>query len=219
MTLHVAGIMHYDPLGRDRLKKWFEDLKHKNVKVSYLLLEYHENDPSIVCDLRKDFRKLCEDGLKEYRLTQADLDILENSFWYELDSHFDYFPNVKSLYLDKEKEESKYKNLPKELIDDNYPIVLEKCDKNSNNFIQTLSKETWIYLNKQWEFLNKNYGLERDKYLFEQIVDKTSSFNNDNGLLIIGRNHIRDYPNKCIDLLKKNKLYKNIYISNLENIF
>jgi len=214
MTLHIAGNLHYDPLGRARLKKWFEDLKNKNIQPSYLLLEYNKTDLLAFLNARKEFRNLCEEEYKKYELSDADLDILEKSFGYELDSHLDYFDNIDILYYDKPN----FKNsMIKDLIHTNR-MYLENYDKNSENFIEILSKELWKYSNKLWESCNKDFGIGRDQYLFEQIKDKTKKIINNNGLLITGCNHARNYPNKLVNLLEKSKIYKNIEITNLECI-
>ena len=44
MTLYVAGVIHYDPLGRKRLGKWLKHLKKKDIKPSYVLVEYNDKD-------------------------------------------------------------------------------------------------------------------------------------------------------------------------------
>ncbi len=214
MTLYVAGVMHCDPLGRKRLRKWLKHLKKKDIKPSYVLLEYNEKDHFAFPNARKKFRSLCEKKLAKYGLSDDDFNILEESLGYELDSHLDSFDNIDILYY----EELKFRDVTIKGIYDNYSkmIFLENYDKNSGNFIDILSKELWKDLNEKLEF--SKYETKRDQYLFEQIKDKTRSFLNNDGLLIVGVNHTRDYPNKLVNLLKESKIYKKIDITDLEDI-
>ncbi len=214
MTLYVAGVIHYDPLGRKRLGKWLKHLKKKDIKPSYVLVEYNEKDHLAFPNARKKFRNLCEKKLAKYGLSDDDFNILEGSLGYELGSHLDSFDNIDILYY----EELKFCEVTIKGIYDNYSkmIFLENYDKNSGNFIDILSKELWKDINEKSEF--PKYGTKRDQYLFEQIKDKTRSFLNNDGLLIVGVNHTKDCPNKLVNLLKESKIYKNIDITDLEDI-
>lgn len=105
MKLHIAGVNHNDPLGRERLKKWLEKLSVINDKSpAFVAVEYDNNIFEQIKKQRKRFRQLLQNEWSF--LSPVELDIVENSLAYDGDTHLEVFPNAEILWLDKNRNEN-----------------------------------------------------------------------------------------------------------------
>ena len=103
MKLYIAGVYHFDPLGRNNLRQWLQGLASaNNGSPAFIATEWDENLFALIKGQRRTFRELAQ---KEWPNAASDLlDTLERSLGYEADTHTEFFPNVEVLWLDQGRQ-------------------------------------------------------------------------------------------------------------------
>jgi len=100
MTLFIAGINHFDPMGRDRVADWL-----------CALAEQHSAPPTFVAvEFDRDLFEMLRAQRPRYRewihalwpeVPEADLDHFERSLGYEGDTHLECFHGPDVIWLDQ----------------------------------------------------------------------------------------------------------------------
>jgi len=102
MLLRIAGINHFDVLGRDKLEQWFAAFAAERPGPSFLATEW---DPIIFARVREQRTHLRQLAAERWPgFSDALLNVLALSLGYEADSHLMSYPKVNVLWLDQGRE-------------------------------------------------------------------------------------------------------------------
>jgi len=102
MLLRIAGINHFDVLGRDKLEQWFANFAAERPGPSFLATAW---DPIIFARVREQRTHLRQLAAERWPgFSDALLNVLALSLGYEADSHLMSYPNVNLLWLDQGRE-------------------------------------------------------------------------------------------------------------------
>lgn len=100
MTLFIAGINHFDPMGRERVADWFCELAaHHDTPPTFVAVEFD-------CELFERLRaqrphyRACIQALWP-DVPAGDLDLFERSLGYEGDTHLECFAGPDMIWLDE----------------------------------------------------------------------------------------------------------------------
>jgi len=100
MTLHIAGITHFNPLHRDRFQAWLRTKKHAGLDgPAFFATEWDSTMFAKLRDQRPLFRELLKaewPGLSPHLL-----EVLTLSLAYEGDAHVSEYPNTPTVWLDE----------------------------------------------------------------------------------------------------------------------
>ena len=100
MDILIAGIVHFDVLGPDRLKKWFQKvLKIRKSFPEFVAVEWDEMIFNQIISQRSLIRKFAKASWTE---APSDfLDKIELSLGFEGDTHNSIFEKAETLWLDQ----------------------------------------------------------------------------------------------------------------------
>lgn len=101
MLLRIAGINHFDPLGRRKLQDWVARYAN-NPALAFVATEWDQDIFERVRGQRQRFQQLAARRWPEF--SPQLLEILSMSLGYEADSHTQSFPNSEILWLDQGRE-------------------------------------------------------------------------------------------------------------------
>ncbi|MBI5777339.1 MAG: hypothetical protein HY444_08110 [Nitrospirae bacterium] len=191
MKLCIAGICHFAPLGRNKLKEWIGQLAQGNTgPPAFVATEWDQTLFAQVKDQRGQFRQLAQ---KQWTAADADLlDVLETSLGYEADTHDEFFPNVEVLWLDQGRngDVSSYAkgrlNVYRSFLDDEPPLT------NTAEALEKLSQEAWSRAEQ-----SRGSSTERDDKFASLLLDRISKGGSDWAIVIVGAAHAR-YLEKSI---------------------
>lgn len=194
MKLYIAGICHFAPLGRNKLKQWIRQLAQDNDgPPAFVATEWDQTLFVQVKDQRGQFRQLAQ---KQWTAAGTDLlDVLEISLGYEADTHDEFFPNVEVLWLDQGRNDdvSSYAksrlNVYRSFLDDEPPPT------NTAEALEKLSQEAWRRA-EQWH----GSRTERDDKFTSLILDRISKDGGDWAIVIVGAAHAK-YLEKSMRML------------------
>lgn len=98
--LFIAGINHFDPLGRERLRAWLTELAAgQPTSPSFVAVEFDPRHLEALRAQRPVFRAAVHAEWPD--LPASDLDQHARSLGYEGDTHAEVFPDVETLWLDQ----------------------------------------------------------------------------------------------------------------------
>ena len=103
MMLSIAGVYHFDPTGRERLKRHLEELSSSmKDRPMFIAVEWDSGLFAQVKEQRSKFRELAQE---QWPTAGSDLmAILELSLGYEADTHSEVFPSSPVLWLDQGRQ-------------------------------------------------------------------------------------------------------------------
>jgi hypothetical protein len=103
MRIHIAGVNHYDPLGRFQLERWFITLsKNEQGSPAFIAVEWSE---PIYRAIQRQSHKMRALAFEEWPgITHETVSILQLSLAYEASSHSTVFPRTPILWLDAGRE-------------------------------------------------------------------------------------------------------------------
>jgi hypothetical protein len=103
VKLYVAAVIHFDPLGRGRLRRWLgRCLALEGRPPAFVATEWDHDAFAEVRRQRAEFRHLAQ---KEWpHASREALTILELSLGYEADTHLELFPDTEVLWLDEGRD-------------------------------------------------------------------------------------------------------------------
>jgi hypothetical protein len=102
MLLRIAGINHFDVLGRHKLRDWLTRYSHEVEGPAFLATEWDQNIFETVRGQRQHCRRLAAQRWPNF--SDELLDIVMMSLGYEADTHADLYPNIEILWLDQGRE-------------------------------------------------------------------------------------------------------------------
>jgi hypothetical protein len=103
VKLYIAGVIHFDPLGRAGLRRWLRRcFAVEGGPPAFVATEWDQNTFAEVRRQRAEFHDLAQ-GEWPHASPKA-LRILELSLGYEADTHVELFPDVEVLWLDEGRQ-------------------------------------------------------------------------------------------------------------------
>ena len=203
MRLWVAGIVHNDLFGRERLLRWLREIQDME-KTSPLFVAV-EFDESIFCEIRKQRQKLRELAEEAWPNSCISvLKIIEDSLVYEGDLHELVFPSVETLWLDQGRKVSD-KSILSRFAHDRLNIYKSFVPSGS----KALSKLTLLSMSiAAWEIGAKPQpgGFERDVKFSHMILDRLKGEADGWAVAIVGSNHASDVEGSMVILLQNQSI-------------
>ncbi len=102
MLLRIAGINHFDVLGREKIERWLANYAQERPGPSFIATEWDQAIFDIVRGQRDRFRELAAERWPEF--PNELLDTMAMSLGYEADSHMLSYPNLDVLWLDQGRD-------------------------------------------------------------------------------------------------------------------
>jgi hypothetical protein len=102
MLLRIAGINHFDPLGREKVQQWLANYAQEQPGPSFIATEWDQVIFETVRGQRDRFRQLAAERWPEF--SEDLLHTLTMSLGYEADSHTLSYPNLDVLWLDQGRD-------------------------------------------------------------------------------------------------------------------
>lgn len=103
MELFIAGVNHYDPMGRVRVAGWLRDLgERRESNPSFVAVEFDQGHFNALCRQRPQYREWIHrfwPGVPD-----DDLKLFELSLGYEGDTHQECFEGTEVVWLDEGRE-------------------------------------------------------------------------------------------------------------------
>lgn len=100
MRLKIAGIVHNDVLGRERLLKWLQETKTtEKSPPAFIAVEYDQEIFRRIQAQRPVFRRLAAEAWPG--APSSVLKAIEESLVYEGDLHETVFPGIETVWLDQ----------------------------------------------------------------------------------------------------------------------
>ncbi len=196
MKLHIAGVCHFDPTGRQRLIEWLQRLsmQHSN-RPAFVALEYDSDLFAKIEAQRASFRCL----LSEHWSHAAPdlLDELELSLGYEGDTHERVFPDAKIIWLDQGRAYSVEGFAEERLIMYHQFLGRQELPPEASAALTRLSQEAWRRADPPVE------GNGRDQKFAELILQEITCHAADWGIAIVGAIHASDCPGRMRYLLEQ----------------
>lgn len=183
MKLHVAGVNHFDPLCREKLRKWLQGLSLINAEPpAFVAVEYDRQQFEQYKKQRGRFRQLLQTEWPS--LSTAELDILENSLGYEGDTHLEIFPSAEVLWLDRGRQVSDLSMIDK-YAEDRLTMYKQYSFGQKTLRIDRLSENIRRAENSQ------NISLDRSKKFADLILEKVQKSGGKWAIVIVGSSHTR----------------------------
>ena len=202
MKIEIVGIIHFDPLCRDRYIDWLSIIGSKYKEPPFFIaIEWDENIFQKVKNQRSHFREL----LKEKYPTSDEISIekLTMTLAFEGDTHLEFFPITPILWLDNDVI------INNQTIVDNYSEDRLKIyegyfgdeKKLSNNNLLGLSITAWrkLYYSVNSSSSNTNRDNKFFEFLTNNLDDKCDSW----VIVIVGANHTKNDPGRLAFLLRE----------------
>ena len=200
MKLEIAGINHFDPLGRDKLKAWFEHVPELHgTRPSFIAVEWDEEQFAQVKSQRARFRDLVQ---RQWPGSNSDLvETLEPSLAYEGDTHALYYSDVPVTWLDqgRQNQVSSYAELRINLLRDF--LGGQPMPTDTMAALDTLSRVARERAQPAEE------GSHRDQRFAELIIQAVRKTDDkDWGIVIVGASHALPKPGTMLTLLQEQKI-------------
>jgi hypothetical protein len=187
--IEVAGVVHEDPLGLERLKRWLSSLGFTaESKPAFVAVEYDPFYLSRLVAERSSFRTLVE---REWPfLSKEDYTTLEKSLGYDGDAHVDIFPNSETIWLDEGRwgaaVESVATGLAKrrmQILCSSAKSIPQQCD----GFLCRLSQKAWADAKAN----RSPNGDERDRLFSKLVTARANHQISNRAIAIVGASHAR----------------------------
>lgn len=103
MTLYIAGINHFDPMGREHVADWFNSLAQEYQSApAFIAIEFDEAHFKALSEHRPRYRQWIQ--ARWPHIPESDLDRFEKSLGYEGDTHHECFNGIETIWLDSGRE-------------------------------------------------------------------------------------------------------------------
>ncbi len=199
MRVHIAGIAHSDPLGRDRLEDWLKSLRSSRQNYpEFIAVEWDRDHLGRVVAQRPLLRQLAEHEWPGG--DEAFYSHLELACGFEGDTHSSVFPEAETLWLD----EGRLLDDPTELSDfahfrmnqyRNYICGLEP--PYSLSTLHVMSERVWSQI-----LPPPQNRYEREKRFADRMISRLSSYSSDWCICIVGVHHSSTDPQSMRSLIE-----------------
>lgn len=188
MKIIIAGIVHFDVLGRYRLSKWINKISEKmGNPPEFVAVEWDEEVFKQVCSQRILIRNYAKAEWPE--APPKFTDIIESSMGFEGDTHKLFFPNVETLWMDQGRPIGD-QSIIAEYAMDRFKIYRKYFPDGSFDFgpktLLHMSKEAWMRSSP-----DTAAGSPRDNIFFEVILRRLNRINSNWAIVIVGASHAR----------------------------
>lgn len=193
MKIYLFGINHYDPLCRDKLYMGLESLSKSETSAPIFIgVEWSQIIHNEIVKQRKPFKQLLE---SEGIATEV-VSVITTALGFEGDTHNSIFPNVRTLWLDSDRED-----VPTDEINKFY-IQRHKIYKGYLRDLQTSDEILEFLSKKAWQFSKGSDNNYRDEKWFNIIIENVQK--DAWAIIIVGANHCIDSNDANLyQLLKK----------------
>lgn len=195
MKLFIAGLYHFDPTGRTRLRGWLEQLSAQHAEPpAFVAVEYDSGLFARIKSQRTVFRILMSEQWPH--ITPELLDELELSLGYEGDTHEVVFPGAKVIWLDEGRPFDTTGFAWDRLIMYTDFLGERGLPRNTPAALSRLSQEAWRRANPPSE------GDDRDYKFAQLILQEIEHEAADWAIAIVGATHASDRPGYMRRLLE-----------------
>jgi hypothetical protein len=192
----VIGIVHFDPLGHNKLLAVMKDISSANFFPDSIAVEWDENTAKTLIESRNLFRAYMLE--KDPELSEHYITAFSDALAYEADTHKEVFPDLAVLWLDEGRKIEE----PMEYLKDRFAIhryTLHFQDAKKFVSLKTLSDVSWKVALTDYGTTRDN---TRDNIFYQKIVGAT-----DGGarriIIVVGANHANlDIRDSLASLLK-----------------
>ena len=196
MKLHIAGVYHFDPTCRTRLRQWLEQLSAAHAELpAFVAVEYDADLFAQIKAQRTAFRRLLSeqwpDGAPEL------LDELELSLGYDGDTHERVFPGAKVVWLDQGRMYDVGGFAYERLIMYHQFLGEDGSPQDTSAALRRLSQQARQRANAPTE------GNARDRKFADVILEEIQRGGGDWAIVIVGATHASHHPGRMSRLLKE----------------
>ena len=188
MDIFIAGIVHSDVLGPDRLKKWFQEFFDINrSSPEFVAIEWDEVIFNQIISQRSSIREYAKAAWPE--ASSDFLDKIELSLGYEGDTHNRILTKAETLWLDQGRPVPN-RSIVSEYAKDRMKIyeryISESPDDFGHKTLLHMSRKAWARSSP-----NEAEGSERDIKFSEVILSRLNKSKSNWAIVVIGASHAR----------------------------
>lgn len=184
-VIEVAGVLHADPLGLDRLRRWLLSLSFTDQPTpGFVAVEYKCSHLSQIVRQRTTFRELVE-GQWPF-LRPEDHTMFERSLGHDGDAHSDIFPYFETLWLDEKLPDKELTEYAKRRLSD-LRCYTNSISQKGEEFLLALSRKLWA------SAVDNRFDQpgERDTTWSELIINRARREVRERAVAIVGQMHAR----------------------------
>ena len=197
MKIYMYGINHFDPLCREKLYTNLESLSKSETSLPIFIgIEWDQSTHEKIVKQRKPFQEL----LESEGITTETVSAMASTLGFEGDTHSPIFPNVRTLWLDSEREDAKADEI------NNFYVQRYKIYKSYLKNLQNPTEILEVLSKKAWEFSRISDNNYRDKKWFDVIARNRGE--NGWAIVIVGANHCSDDNGVNLYQLLKDKEFE-----------
>jgi len=210
MKFYFAGVNHFDPLCRTKLREWLKHLKKTNgCDPSFVAVESCKKSLFRQRLMIEEFIKL---SFRDHSFQRLPCDVLKDiylSFGYEADSHHDIFEKADTLWLNDsitDDEGLGFKPTQRRVV---YSVMFEEClfPNHSEYDLDSISECVWSFCIKD----NSPPDFYKyDKNWYKLIQEKLDGIKDGWAILIVGADHAQDIRGSVFNLLEKDDRVESI---------
>jgi len=182
----IAGINHYDPLGRYKIEALLLELQSKGYYPDCIATEWDKYIAERVISQRQLFIDLAQKDSALQNLGKDIIIALSQTIAYEVDSHNKLYPSLPIIWLDEGRETDieLVDNFARYRVDRDHDFIQGFFNSEENDALRYISKAAWV----------ATYGMiymadTRDWKFSERIKEAiTGGYNNI--FIIVGEKHV-----------------------------
>jgi len=197
--LKIAGIVHNDLLGRERLRAWLRGIKaSERTPPAFVAVEYDQNMFRQLAAQRPTLRALAREEWPDS--SESILDTIENSLCYEGDVHEGVFPGVETVWLDKGrtvKDPTVVSAYAHDRLNLYKSFVARELRELSDANLLTMSRTAWARGDPP-----EIGGSVRDAKFARMILDRLRLANRGWAVAAIGSSHAGEVEGSTADRLR-----------------
>jgi len=188
MKIFIAGIVHFDVLGRYRLSKWINEVSEKMGNLpEFVAVEWDKEVFKQIYSQRILIRNYAK---SEWPAAPPKfIDIIESSMGFEGDTHKLFSPNIETLWMDQGRPIEDM-SIITEYAMDRFNIYRKYFPDGSFDFgpktLLHMSKKAWARASP-----DTAVGSPRDAIFFEVILSRLNRLISDWAIVIVGASHAR----------------------------
>lgn len=199
MRLRVAGVVHNDLLGRERLLNWLREIKDlEKTTPLFIAVEYDESIFGVIRSQRPVLRTLAAEAWPGS--SQSVLKLIEDSLAYEGDLHELVFPAVDTLWLDQGRavgDPTILSDYARDRLNIYKSFVAGESRALSNATLLTMSATAW-----ERGSAPQPGGSDRDAKFARMILDRLKEERRGWAIVIVGSNHASGVQGGMVSRLK-----------------
>lgn len=198
MKIWIAGMNHNDILGPHRLTNWIEHVKENEDSLpNFVGVESSQNIFSQIKMQRPLMKRFVQEIWPE---TNQEIQALfENSLLFEVDLHVNFFPTVKTIWMDQGRivnDPTIISNYAKERMNI-YRSFIPDCNKKLKIVdVEKMSKVSWAQANQ-----TQSGGTNRDAMFAETILKQMNEAQSGWAIVIVGARHASRSPGTMLTRL------------------